>query len=133
VEAQLDAGYGTCLLRHAGAAACVVETWRHFACARYTLHAWVVMPNHVHVLITPSHGWRVSKIMQSWKSYTAKRIRRLVGGCGGVWQREYWDRAIRNERHFAAAVEYIHANPVKASLVTSADEWPWSSARVWSE
>ena len=71
----------------------------------------------------------MATIVQSWKSYTAKRIRHAVGGCGAVWQREYWDRAVRDERHFAAAISYIHGNPVQAGLVATEDEWPWSSAR----
>jgi REP element-mobilizing transposase RayT len=133
LDAQLDAGHGSCILRDAAAAEAVIENWRRFAALRYELHAWVVMPNHVHVLITVHQGWRVATIVQSWKSYTSKRIRRVVGGRGAVWQREYWDRAIRNERHFAAAVEYIHDNPVKAALVAAEAQWPWSSARERSE
>jgi len=47
-----------------------------------------------------------------------------------VWHREYWDRFIRNERHFQQAVEYIHQNPVKAGLVERPEQWPWSSASI---
>ncbi|MCL7455160.1 MAG: hypothetical protein M8467_19160, partial [Anaerolineae bacterium] len=52
---------------------------------------------------------------------------------GGVWMREYWDRYIRDERHFEAVVAYIHDNPVKAGLVKNAEDWPWSSARELAE
>jgi hypothetical protein len=47
--------------------------------------------------------------------------------------REYWDRFIRNEKHFTAAVEYIHMNPVKAGLVEKAEDWYWSSAGGWGK
>ena len=48
-----------------------------------------------------------------------------------VWMREYWDRYIRDDRHFAATVDYIHQNPVKAGLTRRSEDWPWSSAREW--
>ncbi|MCX7002081.1 MAG: hypothetical protein NTV22_02265, partial [bacterium] len=56
----------------------------------------------------------------AWRSHEALRSR--------VWQREYWDRFIRNEQHLTTIIKYIHENPVKAGLVTSAEEWRWSSA-----
>jgi hypothetical protein len=100
VEAWLDAGHGSCVLRLPEAAACVVDTWRHFAGIRYDLIAWVVMPNHVHVLVRVYQGVPLAKIVQSWKSYTGRRIRPLVGEQSSararrpqrVWMREYWDR-----------------------------------------
>jgi REP element-mobilizing transposase RayT len=138
VEAWLDAGHASCVLRLPEAAECVVDTWRHFAGERYDLIAWVVMPNHVHVLVRVYDGVSLGKIVQSWKSYTGRRIRVMIeeqGRAGarrsqgqGVWMREYWDRYIRDERHFQMAVDYIHQNPVKARLVGVAKDWPWSSA-----
>ena len=133
VEAWLDAGHGSCVLRLPEAAACVVDTWRHFARERYDLIAWVVMPNHVHVLVRVYEGAPLAKIVQSWKSYTGRRIRALTeeGRAGArrprgqrVWMREYWDRYIRDERHFQMAVDYIHQNPVKARLAGTARGWP---------
>jgi type I restriction enzyme R subunit/putative DNA methylase len=77
------------------------------------------------------------RIVASWKSFTGRRInalQKMRGAASGVdrhvWHREYWDRYIRNERHFRKAVEYIHNNPVKARLVQSPEEWPWRSARL---
>jgi REP element-mobilizing transposase RayT len=134
------------VLREPEAAACVVENWRHFAGERYDLIAWVVMPNHVHVLIRVYEGISLAKIVQSWKSYTGKRIRQMMDDPGragarrspgvqtrAVWMREYWDRYIRDERHFAAAVGYIHENPVKARLVKLPQDWRWSSAHEFAE
>lgn len=130
LEASLDAGYGSCLLRRADIATTVVENWERFHGARYGLLAWVVMPNHVHVLVEiyPSHP--MSRVVHSWKSYTAKAIARRTSHPGKVWQEDYWDRAIRSEKHFAAAVDYIVSNPVAAGLVVRPEDWPWSSARA---
>jgi len=74
VAAYLDAGYGSCILRVPELADMVQETFTHFAGDRYELHAWCVMPNHVHVLFQPVNGWSMSKIVASWKSYTGRRI-----------------------------------------------------------
>jgi REP element-mobilizing transposase RayT len=135
IEHYLDASHGCCVLRKPACAEAVLENWRHFDEARYRLHAWVVMPNHVHVLIAPIGAAALSEIVQSWKSYTAKVI---LSHCppgafalNHVWQPDYYDRFIRNERHYAAAVDYIHQNPVKAGLVARAEDWPWSSAPEW--
>jgi REP element-mobilizing transposase RayT len=137
LEAWLDAGHGGCALRNPAAAACVVETWKKFAPERYDLIAWVVMPNHAHVLIRVREGWELGMIVQSWKIYTGRRINELrqAGAWRSqrVWMREYWDRYIRTEGHFAAVVEYIHQNPVKAGFVARAEDWIWSSAREWSD
>ena len=104
-----------------------------FDSQRYRLLAWVLMPNHVHVLFQPINGWTVAKIVASWKKFTGRKIcdDRRDSGEGPdapVWHREYWDRYIRDRRHFEQAVEYIHLNPVKAGLVATADNWRWSSA-----
>ncbi|MCZ7585118.1 MAG: transposase [Deltaproteobacteria bacterium] len=126
-------------MRDPRAAACVVDTWYRFALERYDLIAWVVMPNHVHVLIRVYEGMALGKIVQSWKSYTARRIREMElqtrqsasGGLKSIWMREYWDRYIRDEKHYRTAIAYIHQNPVKARLVEAAALWPWSSAREY--
>ena len=127
-EAYLDAGHGSCLLREPACAEVVQSALLHFDAERYRLLAWCVMPNHVHVIIEPLPGHGLAKILQSWKRHTAQQINRRLGLSGPLWRREYWDRFIRDERHFAAAVAYIDANPVKAGLVAQAGEWAWSSA-----
>ena len=138
IEEWLDAGHGSCILRDRTAADCVMDTWRRFAGERYDLIAWVVMPNHTHILIRVYEGISLGKIVQSWKSYTGRRIADYLGTPSPgsallerrqVWMREYWDRYIRDEKHLWAAVEYIHQNPVKAALVRRAEDWIWSSAR----
>jgi putative transposase len=139
IEASIDAGYGSCILKEPTIAAMVENTLLFFEGQRYSLVAWVVMPNHIHVLFQPMNGWSVAKIVASWKKFTARRIfdclkeaNQEIGapgiGASRIWHREYWDRAIRNDRHFQQAREYIHLNPVKAGLVSNEEDWPWSSA-----
>jgi REP element-mobilizing transposase RayT len=134
----VDAGHGSCVLRHPAMAAMMQRTLLHFHGVRYELHAWVVMPNYVHALVQPIGGWSLAKIVGSWKKHAASEVRRFqrradpeIGvprGHSPLWHREYWDRYIRNEEHYRAALEYIHQNPVKAGLAAQAEDWPWSSA-----
>ena len=154
VEAWIDAGHGSCVLRDPLMAEMVQSTILFFDHQRYRLFAWVVMPNHVHVLFQPMAGWTLAQIVTSWKSFTGRRISafggpgnatlqrgshvtpaRLEPGVPGerIWHREYWDRYIRDEVHFRQTLDYIHANPVKAGLVTRAEEWRWSSAQSYAQ
>lgn len=86
------------------------------------------MPNHVHTLITPLTGYRISRIVQSIKGFSAKKIIRLFGGGDRVWQPDYYDRMIRNEDHFMRVVKYIEWNPVKAKLCFDPGGWVHGSA-----
>jgi hypothetical protein len=114
LDNELDRSYGSCLLRaHPDVVAGALQ---HFDRTRYELHAWSVMPNHVHVLIHVALGDDIPEIIHSWKSYTAHEIR-----CGTIWQREYFDRVIRSPREFTDTQAYIRANPSKAGL----RHWPW--------
>lgn len=137
----LDAGHGSCLLRVPIIAYMVIDTLHHFDERRYHLHAWVVMPNHVHVLFQPINDWPLAKIVASWKKFTARRINdfkkanleigdplRAICGQGPVWHREYWDRYIRDQSHYERVIAYIHNNPVNAGLVGNQEDWVWSSA-----
>jgi type I restriction enzyme R subunit/putative DNA methylase len=133
IEQWLDAGIGCCALRHAEAAACVQNALLRFDGDRYRILAWVIMPNHVHVLMDPEEP--ISRTIQGWKSYTAhwllKHNERLGLGIPNphhVWMREYWDRFIRDDDHLRATIDYIHRNPVKARLCRDPGDWPWSSA-----
>ncbi len=141
IQAWIDAGHGSCVLREAEIAAMAQNSLLIFDGQRYSILAWVIMPNHIHVLFQPLQGWTVAKIVASWKKFTARKIsdyRKTTPGntspgnanlpIGAVWHREYWDRYIRNEQHLQNAIEYIHQNPVKAGLVARAEAWPWSSA-----
>jgi len=128
VDAALDTGYGVCWLRRPEIAEVVQSALRHFDCERYDLHEWVVMPNHAHVLFTPLRATPLSSIVHSWKSHTAKRANALLGRSGVFWDSDYFDRAIRNDRHFRITADYIRANPVNAGLCDAPEDWRWSSA-----
>lgn len=137
IEIYLDAGHGSCALQEPEVAACVVDTWLRFDGERYRLLEWVVMSNHCHVLIEPFEDAPLGKIVLSWKNYTARFINeykrrtgvRLSLDSTQVWQREYWDRFIRDERHFVAVKNYIVMNPVNAGLAEKPEDWPWSGAK----
>ena len=131
VEAYLDAGHGVCHLKDARIGKLVEDALHFFDGQRYALLAWVVMPNHVHTLIETREGFPLRRIVHSWKSYTAKAANRLLCRSGPFWYSEYFDRYIRDERHYLTAIAYIHNNPVKAGLVADAMDWQLSSARQW--
>jgi putative transposase len=76
---------------------------------RYEHHAWVIMPNHVHLLFAPHAP--LEQLIQAWKAHSARQI-----GQGPIWQRNYRDTLIRDADHFANAVRYIRNNPAKAKL-----------------
>jgi len=128
VDKFLDEGRGTAHLKNDAIALCIVETLHKFAGEKYRLYSWVIMPNHVHVLFTPNKGYALAEIMHSIKSFTAKYANRILGRSGRFWSPEYFDRFIRNEKHFDKAVAYIENNPVKAGLCRSPEEWELSSA-----
>ena len=132
IETLLDAGHGACLLRDDANAQIVVDAWQRFDGERYRLLAWVVMPNHIHVLIEPFAGQPLASIVQSWKSFTGRAILHRYEGqprsSVGLWQREYWDRIVCDEDHYLKSIRYIHENPVAAGLCAVSGQWRWSSA-----
>ncbi len=126
LQHHLDRGMGACWLRHPEAANIVVEAMRFYDGERYNLVDWVVMPNHVHVLIEHIQE-DLGAILHSWRSYTAMRINNLVERSGRLWQRGYWDRYIRDREHYMKARCYIYLNPVEAELVDDPFEWEYTS------
>jgi putative transposase len=129
LQALLDAGWGSCALRDERIARVVEQAFLFYDGKTYRLLAWVVMPNHVHVLIEVMPGHSLASIVRKWKTYTAKQANKILGSQGPFWQSDYYDRYIRNEQHLEQAVLYVHGNPVKAGLVQRAEDWPFSSAR----
>ncbi len=91
------------------------------------MNAFVVMPNHVHLLGTPNVG--LPKLMKSLKSVTARRANRMLALTGTpFWQEESYDRLVRDGTEFDRIQNYIEQNPVRAGLVNEAGEYRWSSA-----
>lgn len=90
----------------------------------YQLHSYVVMPNHVHLLITPEVP--VPKVMQSLKRFTAREGNRLLGLTGQpFWQDESYDRLVRDQKEFGRIARYIEMNPEHAGLATTPGKFPW--------
>jgi len=106
----LDAGYGSCLLADEASRADIESALRHFDSIRYSLYAFVVMPNHVHVLFMPTEGFDGLAIVRDWKSYTAHSINRRLKRSGPLWQKESYDHLVRNVESFNAIRSYIRAN-----------------------
>ena len=96
--------------------------------AKYRLSAWVIMPNHVHLLCTPLSGHSLAEIMHSIKSFTSSEANKMLERSGRFWQKEYFDRYIRNARQFDRTVTYIENNPVRANLCDKAEDWVFGSA-----
>ena len=116
IQRWLDAGYGSCLLRTPVVREIVEGALRFFDGKRYRLHAYVVMPNHVHVLFTPAERWTVGRIMQSWKGFSARMVNETLGREGRLWEKESWDRFIRTRAHFERTVAYIRGNPGRSGI-----------------
>jgi REP element-mobilizing transposase RayT len=129
LDTTLDAGRGQCWLRRPDIARLVENTLLHFDAERYQLLAWCVMPNHVHIMVEMRVGFRLGDQVKSWKTFSARLANRVLGRTGAFWSPDFFDRYIRSERHYGAALAYIENNPVTAGLVRRAELWPWSSAR----
>ena len=116
IERWLDAGHGSCVLRQSECAKIVDNALRHFDGKRYALISSVVMPNHVHTLLVQNPEYPLEDLLRSWKTFTSRTINRLVGSSGTSWQWSYFDRLVRDEKHFRNCVRYIRRNPDKVHL-----------------
>jgi putative DNA methylase len=96
----------------------------------YEGHAWVVMPNHVHLLITPLV--EPAKVTHTLKRFTAKEANKVLGLTGPFWQGESYDRLVRDRAEFERIAAYIHMNPVRAGLAAEPRGFRWSSA-AWAD
>ena len=132
LEAYLDRGRGECYLRQPEIAQLVEEAVRFFQGERYDLRAWVVMPNHVHVLFKVG-AVSMAETVGAWKKHTARLANRLLGKRGAFWAEDYFDTYMRDADHERKTIRYIENNPTKAKLVLSPKDWPWSSARFRDE
>jgi REP element-mobilizing transposase RayT len=139
IESYLDAGHGGCWLRDPNIGGIVAGALSHFDGERYHLHAWMVMPNHVHAVLTPLEGHSLSRILHSWKSFTAHEAQNMaqtpslqIPKGEGFWQRESYDHLVRDEAEFARVCEYTIQNPVYAGLCKRPEDWPFSSAVVFA-
>ena len=110
LEAWLDAGHGSCLMRDAELRAIVENALLHFDRERYVLDSFVIMPNHVHAIIKPLGDHTLSNILHSWKSFTAKEINKVTQVDGPVWMEESYDTIIRHSEDLVDCRKYINGN-----------------------
>jgi REP element-mobilizing transposase RayT len=125
-----DAGHGSLILLRQDCAEIIQSQLINGDPGHYHLIEWCIMPNHVHVLIKLHESSSLAKIVQSWKGKSACLINRLLERKGALWQREYYDRYIRDQDHYHDCRSYIRNNPVKASLCKHPEDWPYSSAGI---
>jgi REP element-mobilizing transposase RayT len=128
LQRYLDLGRGECALRRAEIAAVVESSLLYWHDTKHEMLAWVIMPNHVH-LLCKIRDVPMSILLDAWKGYTAKAANRLLGRTGQFWQEGYWDTFMRNTDHELRSRCYIENNPVRARLTAQAKNWKWSSAR----
>jgi len=129
LEAWLDRGMGDCWLRHPQVSAMTEDVLRRLDGDLYQLQAWVVMPNHVH-LVVEVRDTPLSQLIKRWKGATAREANRILGRTGSFWQEDYFDTWVRDARHLSRAIRYVEQNPTKAKLVRTPREWAHSSARL---
>jgi REP element-mobilizing transposase RayT len=132
LQAYLDKGRGECPLRQPELASLVEGAFLFYNGKDYELRAWVVMPNHIHVLFKVGDK-PMGKVIAHWKKYTGRQANKLLQQSSQFWADDYWDTFMRNPDHELQARNYIESNPVKAGLVSAAKDWQWSSARLRDE
>ncbi len=100
---------------------------------RYELAAWVVMDDHAHALVWPQEEWDLEHILHSWKSFTANQLQRRFARQGIIWQKESFDRIVRDEKEWLEKQRYIMNNPFKRWPELSRYEWVWPVEQLGPE
>ncbi len=105
--------------------------WLGEAAKKYEckIHAYVLMTNHVHLLVTPSDNTGVSRLIQSLSSYYVRYINKTYGRTGTLWEGRYKSSLVDCDNYFLVVSRYIEMNPIRANMVTHPSEYPWSSFR----
>jgi putative transposase len=95
---------------------------------KFLLHAFVLMPDHFHIILTPSEGVTLERSVQYLKGGFSFRAKRELGIQREIWQPKYHDRRIRDRKECVALLGYLEDNPVKRGLAKTPSEFPFSSA-----
>ena len=112
----MDACHGRCLLRRPELAQIVSDSLLHFDGKRYRMGDFIVMPNHVHLLVAFATAAALKNQCDSWLHYTAYRINQAIGEKGTFWQQEPFDHLVRSPVQYEYLRKYIAENPLKARL-----------------
>ncbi|HET6402882.1 MAG TPA: transposase [Candidatus Kapabacteria bacterium] len=124
LDGYLDKGLGPLWLKQPDIANTVKEALHYRDGSEYLLHAYTIMPNHIHMVITLDNRLNLFEVLQSLKRHTARQCNILLKRTGAFWQHESYDHVIR-DGEFGRIVFYILRNPVKAGLVKSFREWSY--------
>jgi putative transposase len=96
----------------------------------FDIIAYVIMPEHVHIIAQPRGAHNISQFMASFKKHSARKLNRAIGRTSRVWRKEFFDHMVRSDEHLHELIDYIHDNPVRRGLASTADRWEFSS---WHE
>src|SRR5882724_530260 len=132
LETWLDRGHGECWLARPQVAQVVEQVLREGDGTDFGLHAWVLMPNHIHLVVDV---WTLplSRLVQKWKGRSARMANEVIKRAGRFWQQDYYDTVIRDSGHLSRSIRYTEQNPVKAGLVLDSKSSGWGSARLRNE
>ncbi len=108
---------------------CLRRAIERYACS---VHAYVLMTNHVHLLVTPQESHAVSGLMQHLGRRYVRTFNKIHGRTGTLWEGRFRSSVIDSERYFLVCQRYIENNPVRAGMTTSALDYPWSSYRHYT-
>ncbi|MEE8434528.1 MAG: transposase [bacterium] len=103
----------------------IVSALRNFSGKRYDLIAFVVMDDHVHVVVQPFEKFQIQEIVHSWKSFSANQMQKKFNRVGAIWQAEYFDRIIRDDTEYFEKARYIMNNPIKRWPEIEEYKWVW--------
>lgn len=95
-----------------------------------SIYAYCLMPNHFHIVVMPDKGEKLSMWMQWLMTSHVRRYHLHYGTSGHIWQGRYKSFIIKQDDHLLNVLRYVEANPIRAGIVTSAKDWPWSSHRL---
>ena len=126
VEKYLDNGYGSCILRKPDIATIIRNSLEFNERKKYLLHAWCIMPNHVHVVLQVLGAHTLSEILHGWKSFTSHSINNMLSRQGQLWQDDSYNHIIRTLKEYYFQVRYVWNNPENAGL----REWKWRWKRL---
>ena len=124
---------GSCILNDPRFAVIVQEALLFRRGERHLVHAWCVMTNHVHGVVSSSPDLSLIDWLGSVKKFSSRKINEALGESGPLWERESFDHLLRSEKAFDRACQYVENNPVEAGLCSDPSEWRFSSAHPESD
>ena len=128
LETWLDRGRGECWLRRRDLSALVEKILLEADGHDHQMQAWVIMPNHVH-LVVDVWDMPLATLIIRWKGKSSRQANLLLCRSAKFWKEDYYETLIRDTAHLKRAIRYAEQNPIKAFLAKAAREWLWSSAR----